>query len=90
MEQEDDAAGFLGVAMQKDDLTGVLEMKQTGLIQRIIEAVGLYDGMVKGNHTPAEQQPLIKSADCEPPSGMFAYSSEWECCFTYQVTLVPS
>jgi hypothetical protein len=29
-------------------------MKQTGLIQKIIEAVGLDDGMVKGKYTPAE------------------------------------
>jgi len=31
--------------------------------------------MVKGKYTPAEQQPLIKDADGEPPSGTFAYSS---------------
>ena len=50
-------------------------MKHTGLIQRISEAVGLDDGVVKGKYTPAEQQPLIKDADGEPPCGMFSYSS---------------
>jgi len=69
LEQEDDAAGFLGVTMDRNEHSGLLEMKQTGLIQRIIEAVGLDDGMVKGKYTPAEQQPLIKDADGEPPSG---------------------
>ena len=50
-------------------------MKQTGLIQRVIEAVVLEDGMVKGKFTPSEQSPLVKDADGEPPSGMFSYSS---------------
>ena len=48
LEQEGDAAGFLGVTMNRNKHSGLLEMKQTGLIQRIIEAVGLDDGMVKG------------------------------------------
>ncbi len=32
LEQEDDAAGFLGVTLERDSETGLLEMKQTGLI----------------------------------------------------------
>jgi hypothetical protein len=40
LEQEDDAAGFLGVKMERDSNTGLLEMKQTGLIERVIEALG--------------------------------------------------
>ena len=43
LEQENDAAGFLGVTLERDEKTGLLEMKQTGLIQRVIEAVGLDD-----------------------------------------------
>ncbi len=43
-EQEDDDAGFLGVKMECDSSTGLLEMKQTGLIERVIEALGLDDG----------------------------------------------
>ena len=38
------AAGFLGVSMECDSNTGLLEMKQTGLIGRVIEALGLDDG----------------------------------------------
>ncbi len=35
LEQEDDAAGFLGVRLTKTD-AGLIEMKQTGLIDRVI------------------------------------------------------
>jgi hypothetical protein len=51
LEQEDDAAGFLGVTLERDPETCLLEMKQTGLIKRIIEALGLDDG-AKGKFTP--------------------------------------
>jgi hypothetical protein len=33
LEKEDDAAGFLGVTLDHDASTGLLEMKQTGLIK---------------------------------------------------------
>ena len=36
LEQEDNAAGFLGVRLNKDAETAHLELKQTGLIDRII------------------------------------------------------
>ena len=49
-------------------------MKQTGLVQRVIKAVGLDDGVVKGKFTPSEQRPLVKDAYGEPPSGMFSNS----------------
>ena len=51
----------------------LLEMKQTGLIQRVIEAVGLNYGMTKGTFTPSEKSPLFKDDDGEPPSGMLSY-----------------
>jgi hypothetical protein len=41
LEQEDDAAGFLGVMLERDPETNLLEMKQIGLIKRVIEALGL-------------------------------------------------
>ena len=50
-------------------------MKQTLLIQRVIEAVGLDDGMVKVKFTPSEQRTLSKGADGETPSCMLSYSS---------------
>ena len=39
LEQEDDAAGFLGVTLERDPETSLLQMKQTRLIKRIIEAL---------------------------------------------------
>ena len=50
-------------------------MKQTGLIQCVIEALGLDDGTMKGKFIPSEQRPLVKDAYGEPSSGMFIYSS---------------
>ena len=38
-------------------------MKQTGFIQRVIEAVGLDDVMVKVKVTPSDQRTLVKDAD---------------------------
>ena len=63
------------MTLEQEISRGLLETKQTGLIQHVIEAVGLGDGMVKGNFTPSKQRPLVKDADGKPPSGMFRYSS---------------
>ena len=41
LEQEDNAAGFLGVRIEHNE-SGLLEMKQKGLIDCIIEALVLY------------------------------------------------
>jgi len=49
-------------------------MKQTGLIKRIIEALGLDDG-AKGKFTPSESKPLVKDINGELASGAFSYSS---------------
>ena len=37
---------------EREIKTGLIEMKQTGLIQRVVEGVGLDDGVVKGEFTP--------------------------------------
>ena len=50
-------------------------MKQHGLIDRVISAVVLDDGMDKGNYSPAESVPLVNNDDCFPDSGSFIYSS---------------
>ena len=50
-------------------------MKQTGLIKRIIEALGLDDG-AKGKFTPSESKPLVKYINGDLASGgAFSYSS---------------
>ena len=53
LEQEDDAAGFLGGKMERNSNTGLLKMKQTGLIERVIEALGLDDGYARGRLRPS-------------------------------------
>jgi hypothetical protein len=75
LEQDDDAAGFLGVTLDCNVSSGLLEMKQMGLIQRVITALGLDDGYAKGKHTPAESKPLVKDADGEGAHGGFSYRS---------------
>jgi hypothetical protein len=75
LEKEDDAARFLGVTLDCDASTGLLEMKQTGLIKQVIKALGLDDGYAKGKHTPAKTKALVKDADGEVAHGRFSYSS---------------
>jgi hypothetical protein len=74
LEQEDDAAGFLGVKMTKTE-DGNIEMKQTGLIDRVVEALGLDSKMATPKWTPAEGTPLTRDEDGEPPQGSFSYAS---------------
>ena len=63
LEQEDDAAGVLGVSLEHDEITGLMEMKQLGLINRVIDALGLDDGIATGKLTLAESSPLVKNAE---------------------------
>jgi hypothetical protein len=53
LEHGEDSAGFLVVKKEQDSNTGLLEMKQTDLIERVVEALGLDNGYARGNHTPA-------------------------------------
>ena len=75
LEQESDAAGFLGVRMEIDQATGLMELKQTGLIDRVIETLGLDIGTTSGKFTPAETKPLVKDVAGDPALGDFSYSS---------------
>ena len=75
LEQEDDAAGFLGVRLERNEDTGKLEMKQSGLIDRVLEALGLDVGTVHGKATPAEKAPLVKDLEGPAALGNFSYSS---------------
>ena len=58
LEQEDDTAGFFGLIIEKNK-DGLLEMTQEGLIDRVIETLGLDVGTVHGKWTPAEAAPLV-------------------------------
>jgi hypothetical protein len=50
-------------------------MKQTGLIKKVIEELGIDDRYAKKKHTPAESKPLVRDADREGADGGFSYSS---------------
>jgi hypothetical protein len=41
LKQEDDTTDFLGITLEGDSETGLLEMKQTRLIKHIIRALGV-------------------------------------------------
>ena len=75
LEQEDGAAGFLGVTLGCHGTTGLMEMKQVGLIDCVIETLGLDNGMAKGKFTPGESTPFVKDTDGEDSCGSFSYSS---------------
>jgi hypothetical protein len=75
LEQETDAAGFLGIWMEHDPDTGLLKMKQEGLTLCIIEAMGLDVGTVTPKCTPAEAASLVKDAEGALATGAFSYSS---------------
>ena len=75
LKQEDNAAGFLGVTLGCDEKNGMMEMKQVGLIDCVIETLGLDDRMAKGKSTPAESILLVKDTDGEEPCGFFSYIS---------------
>ena len=47
LNQEDDDSGFFGVTLGQESKTGSIEMKETGLIQHVVEAVVLDNVMVR-------------------------------------------
>ena len=53
LKQEDDAEGFLPVTLGQERKIGLIGINKTGLIQRVIEDVGLDDGTGKGKFTPS-------------------------------------
>ncbi|KAL7462943.1 hypothetical protein ACHAXS_003313 [Conticribra weissflogii] len=61
--------------MERNPETGLLELKQTGLIDRVLNTMGLDVGTAKSKRTPAEAKSLIKDEEGLPMSGDFSYSS---------------
>jgi hypothetical protein len=72
VEIEDDVAGFLGVQIKRDDKKGTVTLTQTGLIDRIIEALAI-DGLPPVD-TPADEV-LTMDKNGDPPNGTFNYAS---------------
>ena len=72
LNKEDDAAGFLGVNINKRD-DGNIELLQTGLINRVIEAAGVSDANPKS--TPAPKEALGRDLNGAPFDDSFNYAS---------------
>ena len=75
LEEEGDAAGFLGVKLTRQDKSGQISLTQIGLIDRIIESLGLQGDTVNPKSTPAERKPLTKDSDGTPWDASFSYAS---------------
>ena len=73
LEEEDDAAGFLGVKLTKCGTQ--MTMTQEGLIDRSIEALDLDVDLSTPRATPCLKAPLTKDLDGDPCHGTFAYAS---------------
>ena len=69
---EDDVAGFLGILLERQE-DGSIEMKQTGLIDRILAVMNLEDSKEKS--TPAEAKALGKDEDGAHCSESWSYRS---------------
>ena len=74
LEEESDAAGFLGVDLVRLP-DGRIHLKQPGLTKRIISALGFHESETSVKSTPAERKPLTKDEDGEPPQETFSYAS---------------
>ena len=72
LEEEDDAAGFLGVSITRNPETKDVTFKQLGLTDRINEALGCED--LPGVDTPADRV-LGKDENGDPANCTFSYAS---------------
>ena len=72
LEIEDAVAGFLVIDIQRDPVTKEVTLTQTGLIDRIIEALGVND--LPGVDTPADEV-LGKDELGEPAKCTFSYAN---------------
>ena len=63
LEPADDSAGLLGTCMHHNTETHTMKMKQTGLIDWIIKALGLYCGKINTQWTSVEETLLVKDED---------------------------
>jgi hypothetical protein len=72
LEEEDDVAGFLGVLIQRHT-NGTIELLQTGLIRRIIDALQITH--LHAKRTPAKGGVLGNDRNGVPSNGTFNYAS---------------
>ena len=72
LNREDDVAGFLGVLLKRNE-DGTVTLSQTGLIKRIVDALGL--ASANGTKTPAQKAALPRDQDGEEYAETFNYAS---------------
>ena len=70
-----DTAGFISVCVHQGPETGALELKQTGLINCIIEALGLNCGKVDAKWTSAKGNLLVRDNNGLKVEEGFNYAS---------------
>ena len=75
LEEEGDAAGFLGVQLHCSKTTGYIHMAQEGLIKHVIETLGLDVDQTNAKGILAEHKPLVKDENGEPHQDTFNYAS---------------
>ena len=63
------------VNLKSDEETGLLKMKQPGLINCVSSTMRLDYEIAKIKYTPAGSVPLVKNGDGVPVSGKFNYSN---------------
>ena len=73
LEKEDDAAGFLGVNIERNDDDGSVNLTQAGLTQKVIQALGIED--VNPKLTPAPKEALGRDLKGIPFNEEFNYAS---------------
>ena len=73
IEPEHDMAGFLGVLVERNNKPNSFTLTQTGLVDQIIESLGLEGG--NGKRTPAEIGALPADKEGEQCNESFNYAS---------------
>ena len=73
LRREGTAEGYLGVNIERDGDKTILT--QSGLTQRVIEALGLDSSYSTSCSTPAEKAALPRDADGVPATGSFNYAA---------------
>ena len=71
---EEDYAGFLGIDIKRHD-DGSIELIQTGLIDRFLDAVELTGGTINTRLEPAHKEPLGKDENGPPRRENWSYPS---------------
>ena len=71
--ESNDVSDFLGIKFKRCTKSGTIELKQTGLIEKILEATGMSD--CNKASVPADPKPLGKDVNGEPFEESWEYAS---------------